>query len=152
MLTTNATARLSLAAMAAWILVAGCGGSSAPAPAPVATAPPPPPPSGITTITINSATAAEPSQNPTFGGMSFGPVGPYQKIIGTASGTIDPNNPQNAVITDLQLAPRDAQGLVDYSMDFYILTPVDPTKGNHKVFFELPNRGGKRSSERSAER
>jgi hypothetical protein len=143
MLMTNATARLSLAAMAAWILVAGCGGSSAPAPAPVAAPPPPPPPTGITTITINSATAAQPSQNPTFGGMSFGPVGPYQKIIGTASGTIDPNNPQNAVITDLQLAPRDAQGLVDYSMDFYILTPVDPTKGNHKVFFELPNRGGK---------
>jgi Alpha/beta hydrolase domain len=143
MVTQMATARLSLAAMAALIAItAGCGGSdnSAPPPAP----PPPPPPTGIMTITVNSATDPnEPSQNPTFGGTTFGPVGAYQKIVGTASGTIDPSDPHNATITDLQLAPKDANGLIDYSMDFYILTPVDPTKGNHKVFFELPNRGSK---------
>src|SRR3984957_17612518 len=52
-------------------------------------------------------------------------------------------DPNNAMITDLALAPVDANGLVDYNMDFYILAPVDPTKGNHKVFFELPNRGSK---------
>ncbi|MDQ2734422.1 MAG: hypothetical protein M3Y55_05405, partial [Pseudomonadota bacterium] len=142
---TMVTARLSLAAMAAFISIAGCGGGSdSPAPAPVTTAPPPPPPTGITTITINSATdATEPSQNPTFGGTTFGPVGTYQKIVGTATGTLDPADPHNAVIADLQLAQKDANGLVDYSMDFYILAPVDPSKGNHKVFLELPNRGGK---------
>jgi hypothetical protein len=146
---TMVTARLSLAAMAAFISIAGCGGSSdSPAPAPVTTAPPPPPPppppTGITAITLNTATDAnEPSQNPTFAGTTFGPVGAYQKIVGTATGTLDPADPHNATITDIQLAPKDANGLVDYSMDFYILTPVDPTKGNHKAFFELPNRGGK---------
>lgn len=146
MITTNSTARLSLAAMAAFISLAGCGGGndSSPAPAPPPAASPPPPPTGITTITINPTTAAtEPSQNPTFDGTTFGPVGAYQKIVGTATGTIDPADPHNAVITDIQLAPRDANGLVDYSMDFYILAPVDPSKSNHKVFFELPNRGGK---------
>ncbi|HEY4066627.1 MAG TPA: alpha/beta hydrolase domain-containing protein [Burkholderiaceae bacterium] len=143
MLTTSATARLSLAAMTACVFLAACGGDDGGSPA--AAAPPPAPAAtGITTITINSATdPAEPSQNPAFAGTTFGPVGAYQKIIGTASGTLDPKDPHNTMITDIQLAPKDANGLVDYSMDFYILTPVDPSKGNHKVFFEPPNRGGK---------
>jgi hypothetical protein len=143
MLTTSATARLSLAAMTACVFLAACGGDDGGSPA--AAAPPPAPAAtGITTITINSATdPAEPSQNPAFAGTTFGPVGAYQKIIGTASGKLDPKDPHNTMIADVQLAPRDANGLVDYSMDFYILTPVDPSKGNHKVFFEPPNRGGK---------
>ncbi|MFC0402820.1 alpha/beta hydrolase domain-containing protein [Paraburkholderia rhizosphaerae] len=33
--------------------------------------------------------------------------------------------------------------MVDYSMDFYILRPVDLSKGNHKVFYEIENRGSK---------
>ena len=92
-----------------------------------------------------SATDANaPSQNPTFGGTTFGTAGAYQKIIGTATGVVDPNdNVHNGNIVDLKLAPRNAQGMVEYSMDFYILTPVDQTKGNHKVFVELVNRGGK---------
>ncbi len=146
---TTSTSRLSLATLVAFISLAGCnggGGGSAPPPPPPPPAPAPAPvaPTGITTISINSATAtSEPSQNPTFGGTTFGTVGAYRKIVGTATGTVDPNDPHNAMITDIQLAPKDANGLVDYSMDFYILEPVDPTKGNHKVFFELPNRGGK---------
>ena len=35
------------------------------------------------------------------------------------------------------------QGKVEYSFDFYILKPVDLSKGNHKVFYEAPNRGAK---------
>ncbi len=81
-----------------------------------------------------------PSQTPTFAGTTFGAsgaVGTYDKIRGTASGTLDPKDPKNAVITDIALAPLDANGLVEYNMDFYILKPSDLTKGNHKVFFEL---------------
>lgn len=139
----KASATLSLAALAACIPIAGCGGGdSDPPPAPPVAVTPPA--TGITTITINSTTdAVAPSQNPTFGGTTFGPVGAYRKIIGTATGKIDPSDAHNATIVDLQLAPRDAQGLVSYTMDFYILTPVDPSKGNHKVFIEPPNRGGK---------
>src|SRR3984957_11114507 len=125
------------------LAAAGCSNTNPPPPAAI-TPPPPPPATGIVTFSINPTTAATaPSQNPTFGGTSFGNVGPYQKIRGTASGKLDPKNPHNAAITDIALAPVDANGLVDYNMDFYILTPVNQALGNHKVFFELPNRGSK---------
>jgi Alpha/beta hydrolase domain len=124
----------------------GCSSSTPPPPTPppAAPPPPPPPPTGIVTLNINATTAmTAASQTPTFAGMTFGSVGTYDKIRGTASGTLDPKDPKNAVITDIALAPVDANGLVEYNMDFYILKPTDLSKGNHKVFFELPNRGGK---------
>ena len=58
-------------------------------------------------------------------------------------GEIDPTDPKNAVIVDIQLAPRNASGKVEYSYDFYILKPIDLTKGEHKVMYEPPNRGRK---------
>ena len=65
-------------------------------------------------------------ESPTFEGVSFGDVGPYQKLVGRASGEVDPNDPRNAVIADIALAPRNARGMVEYSTDIYILRPVDP--------------------------
>jgi hypothetical protein len=78
-----------------------------------------------------------------FGGYSFPGVGQYEVITGVATGEVDPNDPQNAVITDLQLAPRNAKGHVVYQHNFYILKPKDLSKGNHKMMYEPPNRGGK---------
>src|SRR3984957_17373731 len=63
-------------------------------------------------------------ESPTFGGYSWPGVGQYEKIVGKAYGEIDPQDPKNAVIVDLQLAPRNAKGLVEYSFDFYILKPM----------------------------
>jgi hypothetical protein len=116
--------------------VTGCSSSTHTVPAPTNTTPPPPPPppppTGIVTLNINSTTAmTAPSQMPTFAGTTFGAVGTYDKIRGTASGTLDPKDPKNAVITDIALAPVDANGLVEYNTDFYILKPTDLTKGNH---------------------
>jgi hypothetical protein len=91
----------------------------------------------ITKIQITS------KESPTFAGTSFGAVGQYEKIIGKAFGAVDPADPKNAVITDLALAPRNASGLVEYSMDFFILKPIDLTKGNQKLFYEVNNRGNK---------
>jgi len=91
----------------------------------------------ITRIDITSV------QSPTFDGRTFGSVGAYQKLRGKAFGEVDPADPRNAVITDIELAPRNAAGKVEYSMDIYILKPVDLTRGNHKVFFEVNNRGNK---------
>ncbi len=82
-------------------------------------------------------------ESPTFGGYSFAGVGPYEKIAGKAFGELDPNDPKNAVIVDILLAPRNARGRVEYSFDFYILKPIDLTKSAHKVMYEPPNRGGK---------
>ncbi|HYR87543.1 MAG TPA: alpha/beta hydrolase domain-containing protein [Terriglobia bacterium] len=82
-------------------------------------------------------------ESPTFGGYSWPGVGQYEKIIGKAFGELDPKDPKNAVIVDLQLAPRNARGKVEYSFDFYILRPMDLGKGNHKMLYEPPNRGRK---------
>ena len=81
-------------------------------------------------------------QSPTFAGASFGSVGQYELIQGTITGEVDPANPQNAVIVDIQNAPRNAQGLVTYSADFQIFRPINLSKGNHRVIYDLPNRGG----------
>jgi hypothetical protein len=82
-------------------------------------------------------------ESPTFGGYSWPEVGQYEKIVGKAYGELDPKDPKNAVIVDLQLAPRNAAGKVEYSFDFYILKPIDLAKGNHKMMYEPPNRGRK---------
>jgi len=78
-----------------------------------------------------------------FGGHSFPIVGQYEFITGVATGEVNPSNPQNAVITDIQLAPRNANGNVVYQHNFYILKPLDLSRGNHKMMYEPPNRGGK---------
>src|SRR5579862_8787903 len=78
-----------------------------------------------------------------FGGHSFAGVGQYEYITGIATGEVDPNNSQNSLITDIQLAPKNPQGHVVYLHNFYILQPLDPSKGNHKMMYEPPNRGSK---------
>src|SRR5215467_12016889 len=78
-----------------------------------------------------------------FGGHSFPLVGQYEVITGIATGEVDPTSPQNAIITDIQLAPRNAKGNVVYQHNFYILKPLDLSHGNHKMMYEPPNRGGK---------
>lgn len=83
-------------------------------------------------------------ESPTFAGRTFGSVGPYEKLRGKAYGEVDPTDPHNAVITDIELAPRNANGKVDYSMDIVILKPVDLRRGNHKVFLDMNNRGNMR--------
>ncbi len=83
------------------------------------------------------------SQSPTFGGHSFGDVGMYEKIVGTFQGELNPFDKRNSVIVDIQLAPRNANGNVEYSADFYILKPIHLKNGAHKVMYEPPNRGNK---------
>jgi hypothetical protein len=80
-------------------------------------------------------------ESPTFGGYSWPGVGQYEKIVGKAFGEVDPADPKNSVIVDILLAPRNANGRVEYSFDFYSLKPIDLTKGAHKVLYEPPNRG-----------
>lgn len=83
------------------------------------------------------------SRTPAFGGFSFPGVGPYERIIGKGFGEISPTDPHNNMIVDIGLAPRNAAGKVEYSFDFYILKPINLNRGNHKVFYEAPNRGAK---------
>src|SRR5437762_4983237 len=80
-------------------------------------------------------------ESPTFGGMTFGSVGAYEKITARAFGEVDPTLPGNALMTDIQFAPRNARGMVEYSTDVFILKPIDPSKGSGKIFYDVVNRG-----------
>jgi hypothetical protein len=80
-------------------------------------------------------------ESPTFEGQTFGSVGQYEKLAGRAYGEVDPNDPRNSVITDIALAPRNAAGMVEYSTDVMILKPVDMSRANHRLLYELTNRG-----------
>ncbi len=76
-------------------------------------------------------------------GRAFGAAGPYEKLIGKVDFGLDPSLPRNGEIVDLTLAPRNARGEVEASADFYMLKPVDPRRGNGRLFYEVGNRGGK---------
>jgi len=80
-----------------------------------------------------------------YGGMPFGSVGPYQFVTGVANGAVDPTDPRNAIIQDIELAPLDSNGLVEYSTKFQVLMPVDESKGNHIMLSEVVNRGNETS-------
>ena len=76
-------------------------------------------------------------------GASFGLVGAYERVIGTAKGELDPKDPANAAIIGLDRAPRNASGRVEYDTDLFLLRPMDAAKGNHALLFEVTNRGNK---------
>src|SRR4051812_49972262 len=78
----------------------------------------------ITRIQIDPAL----SQSPTFEARTFGSVGAYEKLRGKAFGEVDPADARNAVITDIELGLAPGASKVKYSMDIYILKPVDLRK------------------------
>ncbi len=63
---------------------------------------------------------------PAFEGRSFGSVGPYVKVTARATIAVDPADPRNAVIGDIDKAPRNAQGRVEATADVVLLRPADP--------------------------
>ena len=83
------------------------------------------------------------SVRPFAGGQSFGEVGPYNHLKGTAHFSVDPLHPSNSAITDVELAPRDSEGRVHFSADFEMLQPADPERGRGSVIFDVVNRGRK---------
>src|SRR5690242_3570177 len=77
------------------------------------------------------------------GGKAFGTAGAYEKLTGKIYFAVDPKNAHNKIIVDLDKAPKNAQGRVEFSSDLFILRPKDPSKGNGVVFLDIPNRGRK---------
>src|ERR1700722_1318966 len=65
----------------------------------------------------------------------------YQKLTGHAYGELDPRLPLNAIITDLEFAPRNAHGMVEYVATLTILKPVDMAKSSGVMLYFVPNRG-----------
>ena len=74
------------------------------------------------------------------GGQSFGDSGPYEYLTGVLHFTSDPRRPDHAVICDIELAPSNAEGLVEYSAEFHLLKPVAPKAGG-RLLADSINRG-----------
>ncbi len=72
-----------------------------------------------------------------------GATGPYERLTGIIYFAVDPRNPVNQIITDIDKAPRNAQGKVEFSSDFELLKPKDPARGNGTILYEVSNRGGR---------
>lgn len=75
------------------------------------------------------------------GEYPFGEVGQYEKIRGTIHYEVDPENDANAAIVDLELAPKNERGKVEFSGTFMLLKPADMSEANGRLFYEVTNRG-----------
>lgn len=76
-------------------------------------------------------------------GARFGKTGAYESISGRLYFAVDPGNQANERITDLNLAPLNENGQVEFWSDFFLLQPVDPAKGNGRLLYDVHNRGNK---------
>lgn len=81
------------------------------------------------------------SRTPFAEGASFGNTGPYERLVGFAYHEVDPTDPLNGIITDIDKAPRNARGQVEFRTPFFILKPVDLARGNRKIYYTVNNRG-----------
>jgi hypothetical protein len=72
-------------------------------------------------------------------GRPFGKVGAYEWVSAVAEFAVDPNAPVNQGIVDLDLAPRNHDGLVQFDADLRMLRPTG--EGNGRLLFVVANRG-----------
>jgi len=91
----------------------------------------------ITKIVIDK----DKSETPAYGGKSFGSIGQYEKLYGMAYGELDPKDPRNIIIQDIQLAPRNARGMVEYATVFSLSKPMDLSKASGVLMYDIINRG-----------
>src|ERR1044071_1926761 len=78
-------------------------------------------------------------ESPAYGAKSFGKAGQYEILSGRFFGELDPKDPRNTIINDIQLAPRNARGLVEYSATFALSKPVDMSKASGVLYYLVPN-------------
>ena len=90
-------------------------------------------------LTEISITAIEPFAD----GASFGDTGAYERVRGTFKGALDPADARNKVIVNIDKAPRNAAGRVEYQGEFFILRPADAAAGSGKMLYDVANRGRK---------
>jgi len=76
-------------------------------------------------------------------GQAFGTIGPYEKLSGTIFFAVDPALPANKIVADIDKAPRNGAGKVEFSADFFLIKPKSMDRANGAVLYEVSNRGGK---------
>lgn len=82
------------------------------------------------------------STAPALGGATVGSVGTYSLVSGRAFGELDIHDPHNTIIQDLDLADRDAKGMVPYIATFQLLMPTTASADTGLMIYEVSNRGG----------
>jgi alpha/beta hydrolase family protein len=101
----------------------------------------------VTKIQILSTTKICTPQTPAAGQTQVCEFGDdkltYEGIAGLAFGELDPKNPLNAIIQDIDLAPKNAQGKVEYTSTFFLVKPTDMSKSSGLMWHDVPNRGGR---------
>ena len=83
------------------------------------------------------------SREPYLDGRAFDGVGSYERLRGKAFFAVDPQHAANQTVIDLELAPRNDAGLVEFSTDVEMLAPKDLSKANGAILYDVNNRGGK---------
>ncbi len=83
------------------------------------------------------------TRQPLADGRKFDHVGSYEQLDGTAHFAVDPAHRLNCAVTDIDLAERGRDGLVHFTADVRILAPADQARGNHRLLFDVPNRGNR---------
>lgn len=73
----------------------------------------------------------------------FGAVGRYRQLDGIVTFAVDPKSSANQHIVDLHLARTNEEGLVEFTANLSLVTPLDPDLGNGRLLVEIPNRGNK---------
>lgn len=81
------------------------------------------------------------STEPYAGGAMMGGVGAFERLVGTATIEVHPLDPHNAGIVNLDKAPRNARGLVEFTSPVWIIKPVNMSAGNRKIWYAINNRG-----------
>jgi hypothetical protein len=81
------------------------------------------------------------ARRPYAAGQAFSPAGAYERIDGLVHFAVNPDDPANTGIVDLDRADRDAHGLVHFTADFCILQPSDPEHGSRNLLYLVANRG-----------
>ena len=80
-------------------------------------------------------------QRPLGDGRAFGDVGPYEELKGRIRIAIDPTHAANQRVTDVELAPRNAAGRVEFAADVSVLVPVDRARASGRILLDVVNRG-----------
>ena len=81
------------------------------------------------------------SREPWNGSQPVGSAGPYEILRGRIAGEVDPGDSHNTIVQDLQLAPRNARGKVEYVARFALAKPVDLAKASGVLVYQVVNRG-----------
>ena len=92
----------------------------------------------VTRIEILKTERVDPS-SPAAQGVPQTP--PYERMSGKFYGELDPADPKNALVTDIQLAPRNARGKVEYVGTFSLMKPLDLSRASGVLIYSVVNRG-----------